>query len=146
MARYLLRERLDSLLERVDRLTPGSPRKWGKMTVDEAVVHMTDALRICTSEVPAKDGSNFFTRVFLKPLMLYAPWPKGAPTPPAAKTNKPESWDSDIAKLKEMLKRVAAMGPDDTWGVHPMLGHISAKHAHRMMWRHANHHLRQFSV
>ena len=140
---------LDQLLARVDRLTPDATRRWGTMTPHQAVVHMADGLRVCLCELPTTDRSNLFVRLFLVPMVLYGPWPKGVKGPAEVMKPAPDSADTfadDVATLKDLLARVASRPASEPWGVHPLFGRLNAAKSKRLMWRHLHHHLRQFSV
>jgi hypothetical protein len=52
MARANLLANRDKLLDRLARLRPDTPRRWGKMTAHQMVCHCTDAFRNLLGERP----------------------------------------------------------------------------------------------
>ena len=70
-----------AIISRINRLSPDSKPAWGKMNVNQMLCHCADGVKMATGELQVEDKSNFATRVFLKPLVLYVlSIPKGVPT------------------------------------------------------------------
>lgn len=134
------------LQERLGRLTAQSERQWGTMTAPRMVAHLVDAMRMATGEiqVPSKKLPIRFTP--LKQLIIYAlPFPKGAPTAPQLVSRAPASWASECATLETMLQQLPdrrrSLAPE-----HPAFGALTAKQWGVLIYRHMDHHFRQFGV
>ena len=55
MARTIFNPRdRDELLQRLDRLEPGATARWGTMTAQRMLCHLSDSLRVGLGETPAQ--------------------------------------------------------------------------------------------
>ena len=134
--------------QRIERLTPGTARRWGRMTPHQMVCHLSDAYRISSGERNPKPIDNFITRSVVRLVALHTSltWPKGAKTVPEAdqeqEGTKPAEWDRDLADL---LRRIDAFSPLEGHP-HPLFGPLTASEWNVWGFRHADHHLRQFGL
>jgi hypothetical protein len=136
------------VLRRVERLSPGASRLWGRMTAHQMVCHLTDGYRMAAGRRTPTPIDNAFTRSVLRRIALHTslPWPKGVKTTPEADQErggtKPVDWGRDHA---ELLRTIAAFGPADGHR-HPIFGPLTAAEWNVWGFRHADHHLRQFGL
>jgi hypothetical protein len=138
----------DDICRRVKQLTPDTPARWGKFDAAAMTAHLNDGMRMAMGELhcaPKKVPIRFFP---LKQLILYVlPFPKGAPTAPEllARCN-----DADLAAEQEqfvvLAHRAAAKRSTDAWPDHPAFGSMSHQAWGRLIAKHTEHHLKQFSV
>jgi hypothetical protein len=145
--------RMKEIRHRIEKLTPDSKRKWGKMTVQQMVPHITDQFRMAMGEMEVADKSNFFTRTFLKWLLLSGmPIPKGkAETAPELNQEKgqgtlPTDFSSDVSTFHSTLDQFCSQPHNYTWSRHPLFGKMSGKQWKKLGYNHLNHHLNQFGV
>lgn len=135
------------LQDRVQRLTPQQRPQWGKMSAAQMVVHLTDALRMASGELevaPKKVALRFSP---LKELVLYVlPIPKGLPTAPELIARKSGEWTAEVAELRDQLNGLVERGAEALAPTHPVFGPLSAKQWGVLVYRHMDHHLRQFGV
>ena len=84
------------LAERLRRLAPDSPRRWGRMTPHQAVCHLSDAFRAIMGEKSASSIATPISRTVIKWIALNAPmkWPTGVKTMPEV--------DQEIGGTKSM--------------------------------------------
>jgi hypothetical protein len=136
------------ILDRISRLRADTPPQFGKMTPSEMLCHMQDALKVGTGEVPTRPLKTFLRNPFIRRLVIYyMPWPKGkVQTVPEMLATRPAEFESDRARLKDLVLTTAARGPNAAWAVHPAFGAISGKDYGVLLYRHFDHHLRQFGV
>lgn len=146
-------EDLEKMRRRIESITPDSQRQWGKMTVNQVLTHLTDQFRMALGELETEDVSNFFSRNFLKHLVLTGiPIPKGkVPTLPEldhaqSGGTPPTDFASDKATLLTYLDRVSSQPADGDWGFHGKFGQMSRKQWLKMGYDHLDHHLNQFGV
>jgi hypothetical protein len=134
--------------QRIERLTPGAQRQWGRMTPHQMVCHLSDAFRMSAGERQPAGIDNFVTRSLIRFVALHTSlaWPKGIKTVPEADQErggtKPAEWDRDCA---ELLRLVEAFAPKDGHK-HPIFGPLTGAEWSVWGFRHADHHLRQFGV
>jgi len=136
------------LCERVARLRPEAKAQWGKFTAAQMLAHLNDAMRMATGElvVPSRKlPIRFFP---LKQIILYAvPFPKGAPTAPQLLARcDGADLSTEQAEFRTIAERTAAKSALDAWPEHPAFGRMSHKAWGKLVFKHADHHLRQFGV
>src|SRR5690349_11338338 len=111
------------LLDRLNKVTPESKALWGRMSADQMMSHLVQAGELpFNSEIP--DMSTFMSRTFIKPLVLYV-----LPMPKEIKTNaqmdqqqdgrKPVDFETDRAKMIELVNRLATLPADHDCSYHP---------------------------
>ena len=139
-----------AIIARIDRLVPGAPRRWGTMTAPQMLWHLDAQLRSLLGELEVAPRGNAVLRsAIVKWLVIDSPmpWPRGKlPTSPEFTRHAPGDWPDDVARLKRDLERWAARGLDAGACVHPAFGPLGAAQTGRLVWRHFDHHLRQFGV
>lgn len=138
--------RREELLARLQRLRPDAAGRWGRMSAPKMVVHLDDACRLASGELQ-------LPRMFvpLRPLVkwvaLYVlPFPRSAPTSRGLLERRPASWDADLARLRDRIAAVREPGPDDTLGEHPLFGRMTARDWGVLLYKHCDHHFRQFGI
>ena len=132
---------------RLDRLVPTASAQWGKFTAPQMVCHLTDSLKMASGElpVPSKNLPIRFTPI--KQLIIYwAPFPKGAPTAPKLLERKPAAWEGEVESLRRELDALVKRGPAGPFVPHPAFGKLTSKAWGVLVYRHMDHHLRQFGV
>ena len=140
-----------SLLKRLDSLTPHASRRWGKMTPHEMICHLTDCFELSLGERSASPATGLFQRTFLKWGALYAPvkWPKGFRTRPEIEQGNggtaPVEFTRDRDRLVAVMHRFASTR-DFGQTPHPFFGAMTAQEWKRWGFLHTDHHLRQFGV
>jgi Protein of unknown function (DUF1569) len=139
------------LFQRLKRLRPDSPRRWGKMSAHQAVCHLADACRMAMGEKPVSDASGLPQRTIIRWVALYAPmqWPPGIVTRPEIDQlvagTSPLDFAADMTQLEALLGALAARRGVG-WPVHPIFGRLSESAWLRWGYLHMDHHLRQFGV
>ena len=135
------------LQQRVDKLNADSRGQWGKMTIDQMLSHLADSCRMALGDLPtaAKPGPFRFAPL-RKAVIYWLPWPKGAPTAPELIARTPVSVVAEQADLKSLLERLAAQRSRQDWPAHPAFGVLSQKDWGALIYRHLDHHFKQFGV
>jgi hypothetical protein len=136
------------LFGRVASLSEASTPLWGRMTVVEMLSHLCQSAEMALGELAVRSHHKRAFEFFpLKHLILYVlPFPKGASTPPELLSGERRPVTVAQAVLQQLLGRigegpVVGMGP-----VHPLLGRLSRREWGTLMYKHVDHHLRQFGV
>lgn len=137
----------DELIQRIQSLKPGDSALWGKMTLYQMLRH-------CILWDEMVEGKKKYKQVFLgklfgkmvlkKVLKNDAPLRKNTPTLPALKI----VGSGDIALEKSNwiahIQQYAQFS--NTNLVHPFFGKMSKEEIGYMVYKHADHHLRQFGA
>jgi hypothetical protein len=140
---------VSQILERIEKLTPGSQRKWGKMNVSQMLAHSNISLETAMGLNVIKP--LFIGRIigsFLKPKVLgEKPFGKNSPT------DKSYIFKSDLQFEEEKLKTIASIkkffeggSSQCTNHPHPFFGKFTPEEWAIFQWKHMDHHLRQFGV
>ena len=139
---------LDELLERLDRLSPDAKAQWGKMTAAGMICHLSDSLRVASGEIAAEFHRTPLANPLVRWLMAYVvPFPKAkAQTAPEMLRTKPSDWQADLSAAREHLRAAAERGPGGKWARHPAFGDVSGTLYGVFIYKHFDHHLRQFGV
>ena len=135
---------------RLAQLRPDSPRQWGKMNAAQAVTHCRRGIEMAT-------GDLLLPRVFIgrvigriiKPYVLRddEPMRKNSPTAPALIVADGQNLDAEREKLRELIDRFAKAGPQGcTKHPHAFFGQLTPDEWAILMYKHLDHHLRQFGV
>jgi hypothetical protein len=137
------------LCERLVRLKPDSPRKWGKMTPHGMVCHLVDSFSAVAGAREVSPKMNLFTRTVMKWGALHLPiqWPPGAMTRPEIAQEfggtQPTDWTADCAALQ---RRIVHFPGQTSFVSHPFFGKMSLNEWRIWGYRHVDHHFRQFGV
>ncbi|HXD15771.1 MAG TPA: DUF1569 domain-containing protein [Vicinamibacterales bacterium] len=140
-----------ALVVRLQRLTPDSPRQWGRMNAHQAICHLSDSFRNMMSPTPLSSLATPFSRTFVRWIALHSglPWPHGVKTRPEADQEiggtRPVEFGRDREQLEALIEQFAARQGGD-FQPHPMFGRLTTREWQHWGWRHTDHHLRQFGV
>jgi hypothetical protein len=141
---------LQSIVERISRITPDRTARWGRMNVHQMLCHVTDAFQVSMEAKKARIATGILQRTVMKYGGLYVPfrWPKGIATIPEVDQliggTPPRDFESDGAKLIDTVRCFAVLPPDFVWIPHPIFLHLSRWEWMRWGYLHPDHHLRQF--
>jgi hypothetical protein len=75
-----------------------------------------------------------------------APFPKNVPTAPELIARTPGDWKADVREVQSLVDRFIARGSGARWPDHPAFGRLSSRAWGVLVYRHMDHHLRQFGA
>ena len=134
--------------ERIKDLSVASIRRWGKMDMQQMLVHCTVQLKLAVGEIPSETQGPSFMRSRLGKWILFSniPWPKGASTPAEMNAQLAHFSPTDIEiEKKELLEYLEKIKDKDQLHQHPFFGNLNQKEWGRLIYKHLDHHLKQFS-
>ena len=140
------------ILQRIAVLKPEAPPRWGRMTANQMLCHLTDSFRVSMGEKQASPATGILQRSLIKWIALYVPvpWPKGVPTRPEVEQGvggtQPSGFARDRAGLISVIERFSDPNRQFQGNQHPIFGKMREKEWLRWGYLHADHHLRQFGV
>ena len=135
------------LHERVGRLAWNAPAQWGSFTAPKMICHLADSLKMAMGDLKVASKRLPIRFTPLKQLIIYvAPFPKGAPTAPELLARAPKEWASDVGDVQALLDRAASARTTETWPEHPAFGALSTRAWGVLIFRHMDHHLKQFGA
>jgi len=133
------------MLRRIERLRPTSQRGWGKMTSDQMLAHLNSTLEVALGHVRITDRSNILKNSLAKFFILAdLPVKKNASSSMAVAKGSTFVFDAEQAKLLDLLKTAAANGTSGEWFSHVTFGRLTGDEWGKLIWKHIDHHLRQF--
>lgn len=141
--------RVAEVKSRLAQLRTDSQRQWGKMTAPQAVAHMSVAFEAALGDVAIK--RLFIGRLiggFVKKSALGndAPIMKNAPTAPEYLVVDQRDLDRERDRLRTLIDRFAVGPSVCTTQPHAFFGPLTADEWAILMYKHVDHHLRQFGV
>ena len=139
----------DLIIGRINQLTPESTALWGKMTVAQMLAHCQAPLRVAFGDLVLKRG--FFGFLFggmaKKKLLADAQFDRNLPTDPNFKIREKKDFEKEKHELIKMVTKIAEKGPTGiTSEPHPFFGKMTPEQWDALLWKHLDHHLRQFGV
>ena len=152
MGNIITKNDLDAIIQRIKSLRADSPALWGKMDVNQMVVHLSDQLRCALGDMKTQRMGNILHRTLAKWLVMAgmkAPKGKVKTVPEfdqALKGTRVTSFEADRQALHTLLERFAAAPDAYPWQEHPAFGHLNKKQWGRLAYTHLDHHLSQFGV
>jgi hypothetical protein len=140
---------VEEIIHRIEQLQPQSKAIWGKMNVAQMLAHCTGGMRMATGEIKLP---RLFIGRLVAPLVKASyysdlPFPKNINTDKALVT----TGEKDFLTEKEALilnvnKFHKGNAEHCTTAPHPLLGHFTPEQWAKGMYKHLDHHLRQFGV
>jgi hypothetical protein len=151
MPRKLDKASTEFLVERLLRIPEDQQPLWGTMTPVEMMSHCTTAVRMAFGDIPAKvrmaPWQAFLARLLFIDLF---PFPKNSPTAPELNPRKKMKVSADFAaaqkELVDALHRINDAPDNHAFAMHPMFRKMNRQQWGKLMYKHMDHHLRQFGV
>jgi hypothetical protein len=132
---------------RIQKLSETNTRLWGEMEIQEMLVHCTRQLELAVGEISSDQQGSSFLRSKLGKWLIFStvPWPKGADTPAEmnAKIASFSLTDFETEK-KKLLNYLEKARLHTSLKAHPFFGELNRKEWTRLIYKHLDHHLKQF--
>ena len=133
--------------ERVGKLAWDRRAEWGKFTAPKMICHLAESLKMAMGDLKVAPRRVPIRYPPLKQFIVYlAPFPKGVPTAPELLARAPSEWTNDVADVQALLARAGSSRTTDTWPEHPAFGKLSRRAWGVLIYRHMDHHLKQFGA
>ncbi|HET9804323.1 MAG TPA: DUF1569 domain-containing protein [Candidatus Acidoferrum sp.] len=135
---------------RIAQLGPGSVRQWGKMNAPQAMAHCAIAMEWAVDDV--RPPRMFLGRIFgplakSQVLKDAAQMRKNTPTAKSLVILDEHDLAKECQRLTSLIDRFSAGGPQAcTRHPHTFFGALTPDEWARLMYKHLDHHLRQFGV
>ncbi len=138
--------RRHEVLTRLATLPPDRRPQWGRFTAPQMVAHLHEAYRMYAGDLRIPLRPVPLRPLVRRLLIHHLPFPKGAPTAPELLARIPSTWDRDVAELSAAIERVRTPAEGSTLPQHPIFGAMTADDWGVLLYKHTDHHLRQFGV
>src|SRR5882724_919251 len=142
-------ETLDEAISRIDKLQPASQRQWGKMDVAQMMAHCSITMDIASGR---RNLPRVFIGRFIAPFLksIYTndkPFAKNGPTGKELVVADQREFAREREQLKVKIRQFHEGGEAQcTRHPHPFFGSLTPEDWSRGMYKHLDHHLRQFGV
>lgn len=137
------------LVARLEKLQPAAVRQWGKMTPPQALCHCSRALETATGDRPLKQKliGKILAPLVRKSALGEKPFGKNSPTDPSFVVSDERDLAAERARLLELIDRLVQRGPQGAAQyTHAFFGKLSGDEWGTLMYKHIDHHLRQFGA
>jgi hypothetical protein len=139
----------NDLIKRVNQLSATATPQWGKMNVGQMLAHCKVGFKVATGETRIKRAflGLIFGRLGKKQLLTDKPFGKNLPTAKEFIFTGEADFNEEKTTLVNYLTKVQQGGPSVfTTEPHPFFGKMSTAEWDALMYKHLDHHLRQFGV
>lgn len=138
-----------ALVARLRSLRPDSPRQWGRMSPAQACAHCQVGLQVALGDRTLK--RMFMGRLFggraKRAITAPKPFGKNLPTDANMRVRDERDLETERDTLIGLVQRFGFAAPEEMDGrVHSFFGPLTAAEWDTLMWRHIDHHARQFGV
>jgi hypothetical protein len=135
------------ILRRLGSLSPEAKREWGKMAAGQMLAHCSVALEAGTGDKPRKQQliGKLFGPFVRTGLLGAKPFSKGSPTDPTFVIRDDRDFARERERLAGLVERFCSLGRDQAARQqHSFFGRMTGDEWGRLMYKHIDHHLRQF--
>ena len=142
--------RVVEVKERIACLRPDSDRQWGRMNSAQAVAHCTRGFELALGErLPPRLLMGRVIGGIVKPKVVGndEPLRRNSPTVQGLVVSDDRDLEMERERLYAKIDRFAAAGPAGcTTHPHSFFGRLTPEEWATLMYKHVDHHLRQFGV
>lgn len=142
-------EVVEEVIARIDTLQPATQRQWGKMDVAQMMAHCSAALDLASGRLnPPRIFIGRLIGGFVKPIYTNEkPFSKNNPTDKTLVVSDQRDFLREQDQLKAKLRQFQEGGEAQcTRHPHPFFGELTPQQWSRGMYKHLDHHLRQFGA
>ena len=141
---------VEEVKQRIAQLTLSSQRQWGTMTAAQALAHCSAAMHMATGdEMPPRMMIGRLLGPLVRTKVVATPEPLRRNTPTAKNLVIQDHRDltKEQQRLCILVDRFAAAGPQGcTKHPHTFFGALTPEEWATLMYKHLDHHLRQFGA
>lgn len=138
-----------SILDRLNKLSPQSSALWGKMNIAQMLTHIQRPMEVAMGKKELKRSFiGFLFGSYAKKMLLKdKEFSKNGPTDPSFIVNDMREFDLEKQKFLNLFKEFHQSGVGGlTKNPHPFFGKLTQDEWLILQWKHLDHHLRQFGV
>lgn len=139
----------NEILKRIENLSVNSQPKWGKMDVAQMLAHCSSFQDLAMGySFPPRGLLGLVVGRFAKPIFYNdKPLPHNMSTIPTILIAEKKDFEIEREKLKLKIKTFQKNGPEAcTEHPHPFFGKLTSEQWGKGIYKHLDHHLKQFGV
>ncbi len=135
------------LLQRLENLTPDAKPIWGRMNSAQMLTHCTRGMKVPLGELSLKrTWLRFIGRMVKKSLLGERPFSRNSPTAPEFVVSDDRSFDVEKAEFLSAFRKLAAGEQAIKVFEHSFFGPMTTHDWGLLMYKHTDHHFKQFGV
>lgn len=136
----------DELINRINFLNENSTAQWGKMNVSQMLKHCSQWDEMAMGRKKYKQSliGKLFGKMGLKDMLKDEPIKKNLPTVPSFKIKEDINFAEEKSKWISLLNEYEHFNNDGF--IHPFFGTMTKENTGYIVYKHIDHHLRQFNV
>ncbi len=139
-----------ALVSRLDKLTNESESQWGKMNVQQMLVHCRKSIELAMGDINVQARNplvKFFAGFFKASLYNDKPFRKNLKTLNELVIKDHGSFEVEHRKLKRLMHRMhTAEKFFFPYTAHPIFGRLEPDMWGQLIYKHLDHHFKQFGV
>ena len=135
-----------AIRRRVESLRVDTPRRWGKMSIDQVLWHVNVSMREAVGDYTPQLKAPPIPKAILRWAIINVPWGRGAPTRPDMFPASTHDFNVQKAECLSLIDRIVARPLTDEWPRSASMGRMSGKQWSQLTAKHLDHHLRQFGA
>jgi hypothetical protein len=139
----------NEILNRIEKIEPTSVRQWGKMDIAQMLAHCGNGLEMAMGIInPRRVFIGRLIGGFLKSVYTNEkPFSKDSPTSEEIKVTTPKDFVAEKNRLTQLVKQFSEGGESRcTKHPHPFFGKLTPNEWSIGMYKHIDHHFRQFGA
>ncbi|MFT9816008.1 DUF1569 domain-containing protein [Lysinibacillus sp. NPDC056185] len=137
------------VLKRIDKLSPNSQPQWGKMDVAQMLAHCSSFQDIAMgNSFPPRSWLGIIVGRFAKQIVYNdKTLPHNMSTIPTILIADDREFETEKEKLKQKIITFQNNGPEKcTTHPHPFFGKLTSEQWGKCVYKHLDHHFKQFGV
>lgn len=137
----------DDILTRLDHLRPECTRQWGKMDPAQMLYHCAQAIETATGDRPMKQAflGKLLMPFFRSSILGPKPFSRNSPTDPTFVASGEKDFSAERTRLVGLIHRFVERGEAAAAKeTHAFFGRMTGEEWGELMYKHIDHHLRQF--
>ncbi len=137
----------DAVLRRINAIEEKTIPQWGKMTAAQMFAHTVIPIEVVLEKRPPVGKPNFLMKWLFKKMMYNDRlFKKNMPTPRVFRIEEDKEYTIEKNNLLGAVNDAYGFRNKNTWPKHPMFGEFTTQQTGQMLFKHLDHHLRQFGV
>jgi len=144
MRTLLISSNLEFILKRLNALNGSETRMWGTMTESQMLEHCRKQIEMAIGRIPTKPlyprPIQWLTKITFG---YYIPWPKNLITAPEMVATRENEFKIELDKL---LVVISDFMETEELFPHPIFGNLTKEDWGLIIYKHLDHHLRQFDA
>ena len=133
--------------DRINKIESNKSPLWGKMTAAQMFSHILVPVEVALEKKPPVGKPNFLMKLLFKKMMYDDRlFKKNMPTPKPFRIEEDKNFQEAKYKLIAVVNEAYRQRDQKNWPKHPIFGDFTTEQTGKMLYKHLDHHLRQFDV